>query len=571
MKIKDYQQIAYSLIENGKDKVKLYAEIDDINACKFTMPAALQNLSWIRNRKFVSVAPKIAIQGAVRTFATNAPSVRFYPVSGSDQDWAWADRMERMMEWLLDRINRQGPQSALWRIVEQASLYCAVAFQTEYLPQTLLGKVGPKYDEMRRRGPFNFVTHHPGTVFPTWTKGVLENVLLAYMRTVQDVIDEFGMTNPGVIKLMAKINSEQPRTNLRKMYVQFYDYTDTEHRCIWMTYAGVRQDFSNVLDDEAFVMLKEAHGMGFINWVIVDNKEPILKPLVEGEVWKNTNALNTIQQSMFIALAAHPRYWTNTPSGKGVQIDFDSGTNSADMKPGETMGVLPSPEIDPGLSAAVARMEQQIYESTAPRIISSAESLAEKGAAFSTINAIVQLSIAQLSLTQKTVEQALEEAIYQMFRWIEMSQIPLVARVSRFERGEEPGVILSAGQLPANAGPMEMAFQMENLFIDVKLQPQTLIDESGRINNAIQKYERLGVSQSTAMEEVGIQHPDHEQRMRAAEEMNGIVPGGGGNFFPGAQGINTAGGGISAQQSSPSRMGREQVSGKTKKGDDVSK
>lgn len=569
MKMKHYQELAYQVIENAADRQKLYQNIRDIYDCNFTMPDALQRLAWIKNRKFVSIAPKVALQGAVRSFATNLPHINIDPMDGTDKAWEISDRLERGVEWMYDHMNRRGEQSAQWKIIESAVLYCAVAFQTEYLPHALKGKVGPQYDELRRRGLFNWVVQPIEAVFPSWGKHGLNHVVLAYMRTVQDVIDEFGMDNPGVVKLMEQIRNIDPRAALRKTYVQFYDFADIEWRVIWMTLAGERQSFSNIIDDNPCILLKEKHGLGFIPWVVVDNREPILKALVDGDVWRNANILNTIQQSMFIALASHPRYWTNTATGKGVTVDFDDPNNTLDLKPGETAGVMDNPQIDPGLAAAVAAIDAQIYEASAPRVISSAEKLAEKGAAFSTINAIVQLSLAQLALSKVTAERAIEEGIYQMFRWIQHSGLPLFTRMARTTRGQSPMLAIVPGPLGTNASPAEVSFDLSELYITVELQSQTLIDESGRINNAIQKYEKLGVSQATAMEEVGINHPDHEQKVRRDEELRGIVPQGKQTSnFPAAQGIQTSKGGVTAQQYSPFQ-GREQITSTTSSGDAV--
>lgn len=567
--IKQYQDNFYQLIEESRPRLTLYGEIDAMNNCDFTMPGSLQALSWIKNRKFVSIAPKVAIQGAIRLFASTMPRINIDPMSGLDKDWTISDKIERGVEWMFDQMNRRGEQTPYWKIIESAALYSAVTYQTEYLPHSLRGKTGPKYDELRRRSPFNFVVHHPGTVFPSWGKHGLEGVLLARMGTVQEMVDEYGMENPGIVKLLSRVQVASPRVNLRKINVQFYDYTDYEWRIIIVTMAGERKNFSNKIEDEVFVLLKERHGMGFINWVVVDTREPILKPLVDGEVWKNANILSTIQQSMFIALAAHPRYWTNTPSGKGAEIDYDDPNNSLDLKPGETAGNLDNPEIDPGLAKAVADIESQMFEATAPRVISSAEKLVEKGAAFSTINAIVQLGVSQLALARRTAEQAIEEGIYQMFRWIDMSQTPLFTRMARTDRGQNPSISLVPGALPRNAAENEVSFNLDELYIKVELQAQSLVDESGRINNAIQKYEKLGIAQATAMEEVGIDHPDHEQKARLAEEARGIMPQkAGGNNFPASQGIETSKGGVTAQQYAPAQT-REKITGKTKAGEDI--
>lgn len=609
MDIKYYQDIARAEIERCKERNELYQEIDDMIQMRYELPEALRKLPWIGNRKFISSAPRNAAMAATRTFSALLPTINIDPLFPDEKEWERVEKMEAAVEWHFKQLNQGRQKSTLWRIVESAVNYCAVSMQTEYLPYSRKGQTGKRISNVKKKGDFNFIVHHPSTVYPRWSNDGLECVVLAQSRTAQDILNQWGEENDGVKKMVAGIEeeAEEKGADLRTTEMVYFDYSDWEKRVIWCIESdgGSMEDLS--VAEDPYIIMNEKHKLKFLPWVVVDNEEPILKAVYP--TWENLNITKSIVFSKHIQLAGHPTYWVRKLSvNDSVEVNHDDPSQNLELTQGQDAGALPPPPLDPQLQKTEADLDSQIYQSSAASVLGSVERFAGASTPFSSINAVLQAALGQLGLAKLTAEQALTEGFHQVFRWIDHSGEPLKAYRSKSKSNDRQDLMAGAqiAIMPGEA-PEELDdenaiyFDPDELYITVKLQANTITDEQGRITNEINKIQHLGFSKQSAYENVGGMNFEQEQEQRAAEQlfdaeiqtqiqkkqmelqlwMEGqqmqmqmqvqqmqqaqqMIPQNANQqmnqagAFVGAEGMDTRGGGQAAQQMAPG-VGREQI------------
>lgn len=521
-KIEYYQNIAYEEIEAKRERNEDYRKIDEMIAGRFELPEALRKLPWIGNRKFVSLAPRNASQAATRVFSALLPSVNIDPLYPDEKEWERVEKMETAIEWHFKQLNQGRQKSVLWKVVESAVNYCNVSMQTEYLPYSRKGQKGKRIKAIKAKGDFNFIVHHPGTVYPRWSNDGLECVTLAQTRTLQELIYQFGEENEGVKKYIETLESDEKTkgADYRTTEVVFYDYTDWEKRVIWFSEGT---DILSGSQDTPYVIMDEKHNLKFIPWVVVDNEEPLLKATYD--TWENANIIKTIVFSKHVQLAGHPSYWVKKLSAADdVDINTDNPSQNLELVQGQEAGVLPPPPLDPQLQKTESDLDSQIYQSSAASVLGSVERFAGANTPFSSINAVLQAAMAQLGLAKMTAEQALTEGFHQIFRWIDHSKEPLMAYRSATKNRDRADmqagaqIAIMPGEAPETVdNENAIYFDPDELYITVTLKANTITDEQGRITNEINKVERLGSSKQSAYEALGGLNFEQEQEQRAAE------------------------------------------------------
>lgn len=531
--IEYYQRIACEDICANKDRNECYQEIDDMMNVYFELPSALTALGFIGDRKFWSSAPRNAVMAAVKQFATLMPKFNIDPVLPLQKEYERVERMEAAIEWHFEQLNNGRQQSPLWKIVDSAARYCNVSMQTEYRPYSRKKKSGDKkksnpnetkrIKQLKLKGDFNFIVHHPGTVHPRFSKDGLESVLLACRRSVKDLKNDFP-NNKEIAKYVAELESEKKEGGaiVRSTDVAFFDYTDWTDRVIWFTDL-YGDDLAECVggEDDAYVIMNEPHELDFIPWVVFDNKEPLLAHVYD--LWANLNIIKTITFAKHVALAGHPAFAVKLMSDTDdVEIDTSNPLNMVLLKPGQEIVPLPSPPIDPQLAKTEMDLAAEIHQSSSASILGSVERLAGQGDSFSSMNAVLQAALAQLSLVTLTGEQALGEGVVQIFRWINKSGEPLMAyrsgkRDEKMVAGTE--MVIFGGKEPENHKENEIWFDVDNLYVHVKLSSQSITDEMARVNIAVNKVKQLGYSEQDAYEEVGGMDYEKSQAQSAAETL----------------------------------------------------
>ncbi len=205
--------LAKEAIASDKERVTLYGEIDKHRTGAWQTPAALKELPWIKDRKFSSSKPADALDSGARTFASLMPKISITPLSDMPDEYSRVEQLETALDWHFKRMNMNGAKTTHWKILESAMRYCAVSMQTEYLPHTLRGQDKNKRTQaILRQSKFQWTVHHPASVHTRRSKNILEMAMLGVVRTAQDLKDEFGEDNEGVVKMLATLRKQDAQT-----------------------------------------------------------------------------------------------------------------------------------------------------------------------------------------------------------------------------------------------------------------------------------------------------------------------------------------------------------------------
>lgn len=512
-----------------KKKIEYYSEIDMIIDCDYELPEALREVSWLQGRKFVSTAPADSVNAAGRAFAERMPILNIQPLSNMPEEYARVERLETALEWDFKKMNARGTKPAHWQIVESAMKYCKVALQTEYMPYMFKGRDKDNYVKaVLKSGNFNWRVHHPSTVFcQTGPYGVPEFVVSRTKRTVNWIVSKFGKDNKGVKKMLSNMK-EDDLANQLKQEVYYYDVMTWEERAQWASFTEVESSDSVSGD---FEFLREKHNQPFMNWVIVDYSDFILKGVIDADLWKNSNALRTMTFAKAVDVVAHPSLWIQTVSGDLQDVNRAEDSPNEALVTGTTTRVqeLRPPQIDPQLENIRTIAESEIFRTTVAQILASVQDIG-KTATFSTVNAMLQAAVTQLTLSKSCAESAEQQAFSQNLLWVNYSKIDWV--VYRNKSKTVGGTTYPAGQeiivtksMDVNDIPPEhrntiTPIEPENLYITVSLQPKAITDKQAEQTMAINQYERLGGSLEMLYDDFGFgDYSQHEQR-RGLEDLS---------------------------------------------------
>jgi hypothetical protein len=506
-----YAASAREAVKNDNERDDTYQKIDDASRSIFENPPELKALPWIQERKFVSTAPADALNAAIRTFAARTPDIEIQPLSENPQEYQRVESLEEAMKWEFKRMNSVGSKSPHWRIVEYAMKYCAVAVETCYLPWYYLGREKePRIQEILRSRHFRWDVHDPSNIHVRESDDTLECVVNTSVKSIQQLIDMFGRDHPGMDEVMKTVDPKNAQA-LYTTYFTLYDYTDWDSRVKWVA-PNSGSNFINRNVPTGIELMRKERTISFLPWVYVNNKEPLLKQMVDAGLWENVNILRTMQFSKAVDMAAHPEYWIQTPDGtlRGVSIDNTNPNQPLVTGPGTNVQKLPPPSLDPQLSQLTSQAESEVFRTTVAQILASVEKYAGTQN-FSVVNAMLNAAIAQLSLAQMVAERAETSAMIQNFRWIKETEMPMVA-FRENARGEYKPKGQEIVIRPKN-------FDDAFLYLKVTLNPSAMSDKQTEINNAINKVERLGMSMRMAWDELGLENFELSESQKTEESL----------------------------------------------------
>lgn len=582
-----YAGAAREAIKNDNERDAIYQKIHEAATSFFENPPELKALPWIQERRFVSTAPADALNAAVRTFASRLPRIEIQPLSDDPEEYMRTENMEELMKWEFTRMNMMGKKSPHWKIVEYAMKYCAVAIETTYLPFFYKDrKNDPRVQEILRSRNFRWTVHDPSNIHARESDDILEAVVNCSVKSLQELIDMFGENHAGISEALSGVDLKKNPEALNEEKYTLYDYTDWDARVKWISSNGTANDVNRDAPRGIELMRKE-RSVSFLPWVFVDNEEPILKQMVQAGLWDNVNILRTMQFSKAVDMVAHPEYWIQTPDGtlRGVSIDNTNPNQPLVTQAGVNVQQLRPPVIDPQMATLTSQAESEVFRTTVAQILASVEKYAGNQN-FSVVNAMLSAAIAQLSLAQMCAERAETLAMVQNFRWIDETEIPMVGfRVSSKSDSQKRGQEISIK-------PND--FDVSYLYLNVKLNPEAVMDKQTEINNAINKVERLGMSKRMAWNELGIENfelsesqsteeqlymahiqakakaimlkPEQEMQQQQMAQQQQMQQGASQTQFTGQQGTDTRGGGAPATMPG---QGREQLTGQAMSGQEI--
>jgi hypothetical protein len=522
-RIKTVADIVCQMLDDNSDRTDLYEQIDDAVDCVFEPGAAIQELPYIKNRHFGMVDIADAVNTGVRTFATLLPQIEISPLNDAQEEYDRTDTLEQAWMWELEKMNRLGTKSIHEQIMEDAMRYHAVALQTEYLPYQFKDKPKDKrIKHILRSRSFNWIRHHPNTVFARHSRFGLEAVAKVCPYTLQTLIDEFGKENTGLAKLLAHLDVDG--SDLLNTWYVLVDYTDWERRTIFIS-ATPSDKIPDAVEASDYILMDEEHGLPFIPWVIVDKGDPIWKSVLTSGIWDNAQYMEMLRFAKAIEVNARSTMVVKTPDGTLSRIWIDYSNPSAPIVvplDGSAVDYLPKDPLDPQMEVIFQEIKGTISSSTVSTVLRDMSRFANTP--FSSVNQMVNIALSQLSRAKNAAGDAEALAILQGFEWISHSGIPYHSyrpkttdsKVDTLDyKGRGGQIVISPKAAPTmeelqEMSPQELALQektvyydLDALYIRVNLQSSNTTDEQSRENVVINAVDKLGMSKREAWEKMG--------------------------------------------------------------------
>lgn len=531
LRIEEVEEIAAQMEQDGKERRERYRKIDEAVACVFNPDANIAALPFVSGRKFALTDIADARNAGVRTFTSLLPDIRISPVMDNQGEYDRVDRMEQAWKWEMEKMNRpiNGKKGIHDQIVEDAITYHAVALQTEYLPYKFKGRTSdPRIKSILSRKTFNWVRHHPGTVEAKYSDFGMESVLKKGDFTAQQLIDNFGRENEGIVKMLDDLKGKN-KAELMKTKFTLYDYTDWNYRVQYITSGSSKSRFE---------LMNEKHGLPFIPWVVVDYGDPLWQAVIDSGHWNNLQHLKIIKFSKAVAMGMRSDLVVETPDGslKGVWIDYQNPTNPIVIPAGSNVRNLPANNLDPQFESEYQEARSDVSRSTVAKVLQDITPYINSP--FSSLNAGITMALGQLSPARRVAEAAEAEAIFQGFQWIKHSRMPFYAfrrkgTDSKIEGGtpymagshimithEEPptqeqmqGMNEKESQLAAK----KIYFDLDHLYINVELQSANVTDEQAKMNLYINAMREAGMSKKEVWERMNWDGFEMNQIQRGSE------------------------------------------------------
>lgn len=512
-----YVGMATEAIKNDKDRDLMYAEIDKHRLGQWKPNQALSRLPWIAGHNFSSTSPADTLDAGSRTFATMMPKIAISPLFDNPAEYDRVERHETVLDWHFKRMNMWGKKTTHWKIMESAMRYCSVAFETEYLPYLMKGKKDKRVKALLKNSAFRWTVHHPSTVHSFHSKYGLECVVLAKVMTLKELMDDFGKESKGIQEVLEKHVMKKDNLTATDLMQTFtlYKCTDWDYVCMWVTPNNGSMN-ANPNATKGVELMHKEHGLNFIPWVIADNEDPILKNAINTGLLDNLNNLRLLSYSAAVSMVAASQQWIRTPDGTLTGVHIDNENPMQPIVTDSNTQITPINQMRPNDSVEqkVQQAQQEVYTTTVAQILADANKLAGNEN-FSTANMAYKVAIGSLSLARDAAARAEAMGFYQMYEWIEhANDIPLIAyrekskSIGNEERMAGEELYIAKGE-----------FDLEHLYIDVKLREFGNMDEQAKWNLAITQVERMGMSRQLIAEELGVENYMLHEQKRAAEDM----------------------------------------------------
>jgi hypothetical protein len=506
MPIKELEQVtqlAYKLMVDNSPRNIAFDAYMQMYKSGWELPKEIRMLPWIQ--AVINSDPYDAIQTGVRIIATLPPSIRFQPLAPGPDNAKAAGKIEKVLKWQLKSANRRRSRTVEYELAKMALLYdmCAVRvvdLEEEIKQKRIINASTAREEQALAKGRFMIVPYDSRDVHPVWSNIGLEGVLGGQHRRAQEIIDEFGdkaKKFPNLVKLATEPHD--------KDWVTYYDYVDHDTRCIWVD-EGRTFTTPKASDQARYVIDHGRNPTGIIPWSIKGGSEldtdpmhrfqPLLYPVYATGAWDIKNIVQTLGVSEVIAHTGSPRYVEEGPNQQVADIDYFSPERIAKMPAGNILKALAPPAMDNALQNVEAMLSAQLDKSTVASILQGGDLPA--GVAFASLNLITQTAIGVLTPAKDLAQKTLAGMFEVMLELVIYSK----KAVYGFDtKGDTDGTELSIDP---------EALDRASIYIDVDLHADSPTDKAQKVNTAGVMVQQLGLSQESALEEVGFEDPQEE-------------------------------------------------------------
>jgi hypothetical protein len=504
--------LAYKQMVDNSPRNIAFDAYNQMYKSGWELPPEIRLLPWIQ--QVINSDPFDAIQTGIRILASLPPSIQFQPLAPGLDNRERAGIIEKIVKWQLKSANRRRSRTIEHEMAKMSLLYDMCAVKTvdlEYeIQQKQIVNANTKREEQAlNMGRIMYVPYDSREVMPIWSNLGLEGVLVVQHRRAQEILDEFGdkaRAHPELVKLASEPHD--------KDWVTYYDYVDHNTRSIWVD-EGRTFTTPRASQQARWYIDHGSNPLPFLNWAIKGGTElendpihkfqPLLYPVYATGAWDIKNIVQTLGVSEVIAHTGSPRYVEEGPNPQISEVDYGEPERIAKMAPGNTLRALQPAALDQALANVEAMLSAQLDKQTVSAILQGGELPA--GVAFATLNLVTQTAIGVLTPAKDLTQKVLAEMFAQTLMWVEFTDKPLYGfETSGDDIGAE--MIIRPEELDA-----------KSIYIDVELHPDSPTDQAQKVNTAGIMVGQLGLSQESALSEVGFEDAAAEMKKRMFEDL----------------------------------------------------
>lgn len=405
-----------------EDEREDFCGYDDIVAMKVKPIPNLSDEDYYV--QFVDTTGRDIVQQAVNIYSTQKPKWDVLPIGQGDVKKA--EKMERVIEWYLDKASQMGRKRFHSEALINACKYNRVCAQLEwekdddkqyyfcvkiYHPSSILFEYGSKLQWV---GVYTNVT--AVSIIEHWRSYAEEPATSGARSKKNGSIYNADKINAALKKIEKLIEDDEEQ---RMMYV---DYTDDKTRytyCYKVSDDKVDDTFGcdddgNMTDDVIVIQDKE-NKLGFINWAIAEGEgDPLLAPMLKANLYENLNDSETILRTKALMTAFEPMFLQEGREDADAEIDYSGGQTVIKAPTGARMTKLAQTPLDPGFSELAGRDRNIMTNSIG---IGQTASLQISNVQHATLQDQIKLRLAQLEPYKRITEQAFIQIAYLIFKW----------------------------------------------------------------------------------------------------------------------------------------------------------
>jgi hypothetical protein len=500
------------MLYDGSGRNEAFDAYNQMYKSGWDLPPEVRAMPWIQ--KVINSDPYDAVQTGVRIISTIAGSIRFQPLAPGAKNRAKAGQIEKVLKWQLRSANRRRSRTVEAEMAKMALIYDMCAIKTVDLEYEIKEKKRLSLDTKAEenalsQGRFMCIPYDSRDVYYEWSNLGLQAVCVVQHRHAKDVLDDWGdkaKEHEGLVSLAQETHDQD--------WVTYYDYTDLNTRSVFVD-AGRQWGGITNNPQTRWVLDHGKNPLPFINFAIRGGSEleeegqhrfqPLLYPVYATGAWDIKNIVQTLGVSEVIAHTGSPKFVETGPNSQQADIDFFSPERIAKMATGNTLQTLPPVAVDQALGNVEAMLSAQLDKQMVSSILQGGDLPA--GTAFATLNLVTQTAIGVLKPAKYLVETTLAEVYTQMMKWSEFTGKDIWGYESK---GKEDGeaLVIKADEIDT-----------KSIYIDVELHPDAPTDKAQKVNTASIMVTQLGMSQSSALDEVGVEDPDEEIKKGMFEEL----------------------------------------------------
>lgn len=482
-------------LKDTKEYRKLIDAIDDIDKMNWELPEKLASEDWARVE--IDTTGHDANRSATNVFSAFLPKWDVQPRGPKESDNA--EELEAWLDWQFRLIDRRNG-SAMWNLMKSAVTYDVYTARVDYLPHLFGSTPDKKQKRQMRDGLFTLTEERPDNMLWERTPRGLEWVAVAENVMAMDVAPYWLDVEGADITVLNEmiLDSDEVKIN-------YFDYEDYDERIVFFYRADDLNE--NIESIEAHVIFREENKKGFISWIISVGGEgyekdpayminPLTAPLHRSGAWGNQCLHESLMRSKTLRRWGLPDMITYTMGGEGAEVSYDGSQDSIDVDVNEKVTPYVPPPIDQGMQQLVDRGKAKMEGNMGVSTLQNPQ--ATGNTPFSTLDAQIKLSMTALEKPKRVGEQALTQFGMLCFEWIAFSE-DTVKSFRAVDSGTDRTASRGA-QIDMNPDK----FDMQSLFINTRIIPNSPTDKLQRMNFAIQANQNLRVPISELVESLDL-------------------------------------------------------------------